>query len=163
MKYYGIDICVQDDNIILHQFNHEQKTSNEIKIHKTQFNNLIKSLYEFNSYINGKPKGKDKEKYSAQFLEFYQNYPLKKSKEAAYKAYVRTLQDKNVSHDTLMEGVQKLNIAIQEGLQDPDYIKHPPTWLNQGCWEDEYDHLLSNRFNPFEKMRKEMGGDNANN
>jgi hypothetical protein len=22
---------------------------------------------------------------------------------------------------------------------DPRYIKHPLTWISQGCWDDEYD------------------------
>ena len=78
-------------------------------------------------------------KYSVSFLEFYSSYPLKKEKKKAYKRW-QTLKKQNQLPpiDTLLSAITKQKIWRKNtnGEFRPDW-KHPATWLNAGCWEDE--------------------------
>ena len=69
-------------------------------------------------------------------MKFYEVYPVHKEKKAAFIAWSRAI--KITTKDTLMEGLDRFNKAIREGKAG-DYIKHPPAWLNKGCWDDEYE------------------------
>ena len=73
------------------------------------------------------------------FEEFYRIYPTKKSKQNALKAWVKL----NPSQDLFDNILQALSFQLQErqersalGLWTPD-MKHPATWLNGACWEDD--------------------------
>jgi hypothetical protein len=72
------------------------------------------------------------------FEEFWELYDYKKSKPKALKAYESAL--KKTDHANIIEGVRKYKEA--RGV-DCSYWKHPTTWLNQGCWEDEYKNSIS--------------------
>jgi hypothetical protein len=37
--------------------------------------------------------------------------------------------------EALIAGAQRY--AVERREQDPKYTKHPATWLNAGCWQDE--------------------------
>lgn len=79
------------------------------------------------------PKGGQK-KNPVEADEFYQRYPRKVGKQAALKAYqaART----KTTHETIMAGLERF---IRFGnFTDPHFVKHPATWLNHGCWADEY-------------------------
>ena len=81
---------------------------------------------------------KNKE-YSVSFLEFYSSYPLKKEKKKAYKRW-QTLKKQNQLPpiDIILSAItkQKLWRKNANGGFRPEW-KHPATWLNAGCWEDE--------------------------
>ena len=66
-----------------------------------------------------------------QFAEFWETYPLKKSKGHAEKAFVKALQAS--SFHSIMDGLQSY---LKEQIE-PQYRKHPATWLNARSWEDE--------------------------
>jgi hypothetical protein len=68
-----------------------------------------------------------------EFLEFYTDYPNKKAKKAALKAYQKARTE--ASHQEIMEGLSRAKASRQ--WKDPQYIPHPATWLNQGRWEDQ--------------------------
>jgi hypothetical protein len=68
-----------------------------------------------------------------EFLEFYEDYPNKKAKKAALKAYQKARTE--TSHSEIMEGLRRAKASRQ--WRDPQYIPHPATWLNQGRWEDQ--------------------------
>lgn len=69
------------------------------------------------------------------FDSWWQIYPRRIGKGAARKAYARALT--LTDEDTLWWGVKAYS-AASEG-EDPRYMKHPATWLNQECWDDEYE------------------------
>ena len=95
----------------------EQRVNNERTL-----NNNIKNIK--NIYID-------------QFNEFWNVYNKKVSKPKAITAYNRAL--KKVDHQTIMDALKKQK-KVWEG-KDKAYIKHPTTWLNQECWEDEIEHI----------------------
>lgn len=68
------------------------------------------------------------------FDEFWATYPRPKEKIRARTAYDKAL--KHGTHAEIMNGVRRYT-AEHKG-KDPQYIKHPATWLNAGCWMD-YD------------------------
>jgi len=77
---------------------------------------------------------KPTEKHWDEFLAWYVHYPNKTGKQAAFKAYVKAL--KKVSRQELLDGV--IRFASDPNLPFlKSKIKHPATWLNAGCWDDE--------------------------
>lgn len=74
--------------------------------------------------------------YTPEFEEFWQAWaPTKRrvEKKGASKAYERAL--KSATHNQLLEGAERY-VSETRG-REPRFIKHPITWLNRGCWEDE--------------------------
>ena len=83
-----------------------------------------------------KPPKEKPPKPVSQFDDFYQAYPRKIGKQTALKAYDRAL--KSTTHDAIMQGVLKYKQDIKAKDTKPEYIKHPSSWLNAGCWDDDY-------------------------
>lgn len=82
---------------------------------------------------------KEKKLNSEQEIQFelwYQKYPNKKSKTRALTAFFNAL--KKTSFDTLMSGLNSYIQEIEYKKTEKEYIKHPATWLNQECWNDDY-------------------------
>jgi hypothetical protein len=67
------------------------------------------------------------------FEEWWAIYPRKIAKGAAEKAYAKAVELSGPV--VLLAGVQRY--AAVRANQDPQYTKHPATWLNQKCWLDE--------------------------
>jgi len=70
----------------------------------------------------------------AAFERFWSVYPKRVAKEAARKAFARAAGN-GTDVEALIAGAQRYAVERQD--QDPKYTKHPATWLNGGCWEDE--------------------------
>jgi hypothetical protein len=68
------------------------------------------------------------------FDDFWRAYPKRVAKEAARKAYGKAIE-RGATPAALLAGAQRY--AAERKDQDPKYTKHPATWLNGGCWEDE--------------------------
>jgi hypothetical protein len=83
-------------------------------------------------------KKKSKHDYSDEFNTWWEKYPNKKSKQDAQKAFVRVLEKKQATFDELMQGLEAYSNDCKAKNTEIHYIKHPSTWLNQGCWADEY-------------------------
>ena len=69
------------------------------------------------------------------FELFWMAYPRRKAKGAARKAFLKAIKITNIK--TICDGA--LNYAAENQHTDGRFIKHPATWLNQGCWDDEPD------------------------
>lgn len=70
------------------------------------------------------------------FKEFYELYPRKKSPLKAKAAYLKAR--KETDHESIIRGLREYIAHIcREGTEDK-FIKHPATWLNGGCWADDY-------------------------
>lgn len=69
------------------------------------------------------------------FAGFWESYPRKVGKDAASKAYDRAIRRIGGAQavETIIDGLCR----ALPGWDDPDFIPHPTTWLNQGRWEDE--------------------------
>lgn len=81
-----------------------------------------------------KPKAKKKRKeVPPEFDEFYDNFPRHVGRGQAERAYIQAL--KYATPLALLEGAQRY--ALERLHQDPEYTKHPSTWLNGKCWLDD--------------------------
>lgn len=78
---------------------------------------------------NGSRNGNGDKEYSENFQKFWQAYPRKEAKGAAEKA----LSKVKVSLDVLLNALEK----HKKSWDNPKYIPHPATWLNERRWEDE--------------------------
>jgi len=66
---------------------------------------------------------------------FWQAYPRKTEKLSAMKKLATIRKSGIVAWKDLMAGVSHYAAAVSS--KDPQYTKHPTTWLNAGCWADE--------------------------
>lgn len=73
------------------------------------------------------------------FDVFWQCYPRRVAKLAAKKAYEKAL--KSATHEQIMVGVQ--GYAIYTRNTEHQFIKHPASWLNAGCWDDELPEVVN--------------------
>lgn len=84
------------------------------------------------------------------FEEFWKAYDYKKDKGAAIKAFNNALKVDQA--DTIIAGAKQW-VEHREG--DPKYWKHPPAWLKQQCWHDEYKQVgNSNKEPTLAEMKK---------
>ncbi len=71
--------------------------------------------------------------HESDFQIFWQHYPRKVAQGAARKAYAKALKKTDVN--TILNGAMRY--AAERADQDPQFTKHPSTWLNGECWNDE--------------------------
>ena len=84
-----------------------------------------------------------KNKYTDDFLLFYNPYPIKKSKDKAFKYWKGLKRDKqlpelNILLNAIQQQSKEKEFKKSTGAFCPEW-KHPSTWLNEKCWEDEVD------------------------
>ena len=77
---------------------------------------------------------KDKELYTSNFIKFWESYPRKNGKGAAFKAY-RNIKFPKPTLQTILSAIEIQNKTEQ--WKTIEFIPHPSTWLNQRRWEDE--------------------------
>lgn len=65
--------------------------------------------------------------------QFWAKYPRKTGKTGALKKLEVVRRSGKVQFDDLLAAVDR----YAEANTDPKYTKHPETWLNKGCWDDE--------------------------
>jgi hypothetical protein len=70
------------------------------------------------------------------FGAFWINYPKKKAREEARKAWIAAIK-RGADPQHMVERAQAY--AYERRGQDPKYTKYPATWLNKGCYDDEPD------------------------
>ena len=86
-------------------------------------------------------KNNNKRKEHPLFPQFYEHYPVHKERTRAAKAFAKI--DPSEELLALMLGAIDNQMAEREWKKNtnqfvPDW-KHPATWLNSGCWEDEIE------------------------
>lgn len=113
------------------------KTTKQSKI-QTSESNLKSGAEERRGEEKRIEKKINKKSYLSEFEIWWAEYPNKKSKQDALKIFERLLEKKQVSFDELLAGVKAYAEHCRREKTEPHYIKHPSTWLNQGCWADEY-------------------------
>jgi hypothetical protein len=75
------------------------------------------------------------------FADWYARYPRKVGRANAERAYRRAL--KTASPEQLADGLARYLAEIDRKQTSRDYIKHPATWLNGACWDDQYAEVGS--------------------
>lgn len=78
----------------------------------------------------------DKKIPDVQFILFWAQYPNKKAKPLALRAWKKIKPDQNL-FDTIMAALEAHKKTPQWVKNDGEFIPHPSTWLNQRRWEDE--------------------------
>jgi uncharacterized protein YdaU (DUF1376 family) len=74
------------------------------------------------------------------FDEWWACWSIAGTKRAPRKAepvYGRLIRTGQITHDQLCDGVRRYMRWCQQQGAPPSKIKHPTTWLNGGCWDDE--------------------------
>ena len=85
--------------------------------------------------------------YPDAFETFWSTYPLRKEKRKAYEAWAKATTE--VGEDTVLQGA-KAYAHDSKRLSEPRFTKHPTTWLNQGCWDDDYTETRKEKeWNPW--------------
>lgn len=72
------------------------------------------------------------EKKRTVFDDFWDAYPLHAGKQAAVKAFAKAREIADV--EKIIAGATRYR---DDPNRDPGFTKHPATWLNQGCWDDD--------------------------
>ena len=70
------------------------------------------------------------------FESFWKFYPRKVSKSDALKSWNKINPDQQLMAK-IYEGLTKYHASEDWAREAGKYIKHPATWLNHGCWNDE--------------------------
>ena len=78
------------------------------------------------------------------FNDWYSQYPRKIGKKAAEKAFAKAIKD-GVTIDQLNQGVEAYNQEISDAGTSTKFIKHPSTWLNQGCYDDDHGQIIHDK------------------
>lgn len=81
------------------------------------------------------PSTRTRHTYSAAFEEFWTTYPLKKAKDAAARAYASAI--KRATPEQILAAASAYRDDSARKRAEPKFTKHPATWLNGGCWNDE--------------------------
>lgn len=102
-------------------------------------------------------EGKGKEKntrstrkrhaYSPEFEEFWTTYPKRVAKDAAAKAYASALH--RATPEQILNGARAYRNDGPRQRAEPKFTKHPATWLNGGCWNDELTTTTPTGQRPF--------------
>jgi hypothetical protein len=87
--------------------------------------------------------------------QFWQAYPRKTEKLAAMKKLAIVRKSKFVTFADLIAGVRRYAASNPE----PQFTKHPTTWLNAGCWADETQIGANNGNGTRPQNRRPAGAD----
>ena len=100
-------------------------------------------------------KAKKNTGVDADFEEFYAAYPRHVGKEAARRAFVKTVKTKAPAAD-IIEGARRYAAATAAAGTETRYIAHPATWLNAGRWSDDMQDAAPVELTPWEKKTAVM-------
>jgi len=76
--------------------------------------------------------------YPQDFEKFWNAYPVKKAKKAAFRSWKRVKKELPPL-DELIQIIEKQKRSEAWTRENGRFIPHPTTWLNQGRWEDEIE------------------------
>jgi len=88
------------------------------------------------------PPKKEIYKDSGEFENWYQCYPRKIGPDKARASYEKIIKSKKSNPEDLLEGLKRYCEDIKRNGTETKFIKHPATWLNQGCYNDDYSEII---------------------
>jgi hypothetical protein len=71
--------------------------------------------------------------YSEVFLRFWEVYPKRVDKERAFEVWNRI---RAPDHERVITAARNYAAAMRSSMTEPEFIRHPKTFLNKGGWED---------------------------
>jgi hypothetical protein len=77
------------------------------------------------------------------FESFWQAYPKRVGRLKAEKCFASAVSS-GISAEVLVAGAERY--AAERFGDDPRFTKHPSTWLNAGCWNDEPQKPVKPKF-----------------
>lgn len=80
-------------------------------------------------------KSKKRNDYPDDFEEFWRTYPRHEDKKKAFTVWQKALKG-GATADEIIAGAARY--AKYRAGEPEQYTKHPSTWLNGDCWENEY-------------------------
>ena len=80
-------------------------------------------------------KSKKRNDYPDDFEEFWRTYPRHEDKKKAFTVWQKALKG-GATADEIIAGAARY--AKYRAGEPEQYTKHPATWLNGDCWENEY-------------------------
>lgn len=95
------------------------------------------AVEEVDLFKESLPPVSEAEQIDADFKVWYAKYPRRKGPAAAKKSYISARKKKGVTAGLLLAACERY-VAETKG-KEARFIKHPSTWLNQECWDDEPD------------------------
>jgi len=75
------------------------------------------------------------------FDEFWKEYPRKRSKGQAQKAWIKLKVDEQLLAE-ILSGLKRAK-TLDFNKREPEHIPYPATWLNASGWNDEYGGKIS--------------------
>lgn len=87
--------------------------------------------------------GKSKSLLENRFELFWKAYPKKKAKKTAWNAFKKIKPDEAL-FSRIMEAIGRYRTSQEWQRDGGQYIPHPATWLNGGCWDDEIEEVKQN-------------------
>ena len=94
--------------------------------------------------------------YPDDFETFWAAYPKRKDKKQALRAWKQAV--KEVDAQTLIDAA---TTYAKDPTRQPEYTKHPATWLNAGSWDNQTDDTDPNQPVSMWDYLPEAGGDAA--
>lgn len=91
---------------------------------------------ELTTIKKGKNEKKNTSRYTDEFEQFWQAYPRKVGKGAAFKVWKR-LNGIRPKIDELVQIIEQHKKTEQWRRNNGQFVPHPQTWLNQERWNDE--------------------------
>ena len=74
--------------------------------------------------------------YTSDFLSFYNSYPRKIAKAAAWKAWQK-MNGQRPDLEIILDAIKKQSQSDSWKKDNGQFIPHPATWLNGARWEDD--------------------------
>jgi hypothetical protein len=112
--------------------------------------------YQDSNSYKGKDKGrpsspqgqlreerKNKKIYTADFESFWKEYPKKRNKDTAFRAWQKRKGDLPALDD-LLHILERHKLTEQWRKDGGKFIPYPATWLNAGSWQDEVVCTVNN-------------------
>lgn len=75
-----------------------------------------------------------KDKYTVDFLNFWNAYPKKAGKKAAWQSWIKSKDKPSI--ESILSCIEKQKSSIQWNKDNGQFIPNPSTWINQGRWDD---------------------------
>ena len=113
-----------------HSYQVDEKESN------IESNKQVTSKEQASNTDKNDKNDKNVNTYTDDFLEFWQAYPKKVGKGAAWSAWKKTKKQRP-PNGRVVEAVNTQKRSDQWSRDGGQYIPNPATWLNQHRWEDE--------------------------
>lgn len=98
-------------------------------------------------------KGSDlkESEYSEDFERFWSEYPKKINKKLAFKSFQKALKSK-ISFEVILEATKAYKIYLKATNTQEQYISHPSSWLNGGCYENDYKSMMPKNYRQSEAV-----------